>query len=377
MNKFILAMSAAAFLGFTPSIVHAQETDGADEKAEEKEPILTGWYADGDGLSVHHSGVTLPTDFGIVQYDSSQEAKSGTDGMDNILQYAHENEGIYTSIYIYRPSLADAEMNAVLTGVAIDSRFGLQDRGKALKLASFGGNEKGAITLFYPFTDSKLATAAAFAKVGDWIVKYRVTGPQSESAEVEKILGAIVAGTKVANSEAVATLSLDQPVQCAIRLEGKAKLTKDGRPDRTLSGLGGLGGLGNLLAAVSQIDENTHDKSPITTPYSQWCIADSYTIDGLTYYVYRSEDKEGSRIIAPFGDTGKAFISSVDATNPKQRSFAMYEIGKITFFGPYKGDFNAKQYQQILTGKSQLLQKSKSSTIKFEADGSDAILITL
>lgn len=387
MLRSMLFISTAISLACVPNMVSAQDVAKASQTVdirqaadasvatEEKEPIAKGWYADGDGLSVHHSGITLPTDFGIVQYDSSQEAKSATDGMDNILQYTHENTGIYTSIYIYRPALADAEMNAVLTRAAINSRFKLRENGQKVQLNSLGGIENGAITMIYPSTDSNFATAAAFAKVGEWIVKYRVTGPQSESDEVAKILETIVTGTKVAEPAKIANLSLNAPGQCTVGLKGKAQLSKEGRRDKALDGIGGT--LGNLLIAAAQVDKSGLNLAPIKTTFSQWCIAGSYTIDQSTFYIYRSEDKEGSQIIAPFGDTGKAFVTLPDAEKQELRRFAVYEIGKITLFGALKGDLSAKQYKEILTGKSNLLKNSQKTTVKFEADGSNAIQISI
>ncbi len=360
MQKFIIASLLCAGLLSAPAI--------AQENEEEEKPIETGWFTTQGGVSVHHSGIILPLILNNQQVVTSPVPQSGSNGMDNIIQYRDKNSDIFASIYIYKPSFADAELTAAMTDRAIRQSFGINAEPNLFTTASIAGKENSALILAYEDSPKNLATAGAFAKVNDWILKIRVSGPKNEYDGVINLLNTALEDIKF--DAAPEQLSSVQPKNCVNKLEGKAKFSKKSSSDNPLlSGL--LSGLaGGLFSEKDEDGEESEDGGErIKRPsFSNWCIADSFVLDTISYNIYRTTDEKDSTIIMPTSDTGSVILTG-NALLSKDRSLSIYNIGSIDNYGEMKGDLSAKQYQQMLTGKNKFrLIKNSSNIIKANGD---------
>lgn len=354
------------------------------ENAEKKD-LETGWFPSEHGLSVHHSGVHAPMAFGIVDYDDEEPAESRSSGMDNFIRYVSADGKVFATIYIYRPAMADAELHAALTDTATKKTIGTFDEQSFRKLVRFGGRSDAALIFGYDQSSRGYATTAGFAKVGNWIVKVRVSGPMERYADVVETLEAGMAAITLDEDSTATALSTVLPRPCENPIKGKArqiKMDSDERMENALFG-GLLGSLAQKNSTEKEDSEDDADDEAGTETalqsgngYSSWCIADSYTIKKSEYLVYRTEDTPGSTVIAPYGDTGKSFVSKPGLLEPEKRSFFVYGIGEITNYGSYSGDFNGKQYRDILTGKSKLLGQPVSNTL-IRANGDTEISLSM
>lgn len=354
---------------FLSSALFAPEIQ-AQEQSEEKveAPIKTGWFLEDDGISVHHSGIILPFKLGNLDAVSDEAPKSGSNGMDNIIQYRKANSDVFASIYIYRPSFVDAELTANMTNNAIVLGFGIDGPADIYKTSSLGGSKDAAIVMGYKKTNKKYATAAGFAEIGSWILKIRVSGPEAEFDEVMSIMTFALDNIKFSSEALPKPLSLQQPNICSVGLKGSAKMVKAEKGDaisnallsgvlRELSGV--LRDVDNDIAkAVAENDDPDMQKNG----FSSWCIADSFSTQDSSYNIYRTVDEENSTIIMPFSDTGRVFYTSTSILSDK-RNLSIYNIGSIQNFGEIQGDLSPKQYNQILTGKSKLKLQTESEFI--------------
>lgn len=366
---------AAALLPVTSVFAQedpAQTESSADEM--EAEPLLTGWFSNENGLSVHHSGVTAPIKFGAVSYNEREAAQSQKDGLDNIISYSSSDGSIFATIYVYRPALADAAMNAVLTQSAVQSGFGADGDPSFRSLMPFGETSNGAIIFGYAATEKGYTTTAGLAEVDGWIVKMRVSGPESQEGDVVDTLRAGMAAIKVDADSTVTELSLDLPQSCNNRLKGKAKRVKLKQEDSMANAL-----MGSLLSGLTIKNDNDDEKTDglintVSRGFSSWCIADDYMIADNRYYVYRTEDTPDGMIVAPYADTGASFATGEAFLQEGELHLIRYDIGEINNFGNYRGQFSAKQIRDILTGDSDVIGPQTSST-NINADGSTNINI--
>lgn len=199
---------AIALLG-TATLASAKDEAAKDEAG--------AWLTTATTVGVPGAGITLPIAAGGLSLTQTNEFSNKGKGIDDVAQFKTPDSAIFVTAYIYRPTYADAALTAYATGEAINVEFGgnavLSDHGTV----AFGGQPDGAIRRVYTggrLKGEALATAAAFARVGGWIVKLRASGPAVRQADVVAALDAFVAGTRVDKKAIVypvAELPLDPP----------------------------------------------------------------------------------------------------------------------------------------------------------------------
>lgn len=366
MKKFFTTSLLFAGLLSVPAI--AQD----EENKTEEEPIETGWFTTQGGISVHHSGIILPYKLNSLNAVSDTAPKSGSNGLDNIIQYRNADSGLFASIYIYRPSFTDAELTAKMTDNAINIGFGVDGAATVYKTSAFGGNDNGAIILGYDKTDKNLSTAAAFAEVGSWILKIRVSGSEAEFDDVINVMNKALDTIKLDDDISVEDLSIQQPKTCKTGIGGKAKVAKlskdEALQNSLLSGL-----LGPLAVSVIEADDG---EALEKISYSKWCVAEYFTTNNTQYKIYRTEDSKDSNIIMPFSDTGSV-IYTASSPLSDNRNISIYNIGSIRNYSAINGDLSVKQYDALLNGKSKLKIKVESeNSIKANGD-TNTTLFTL
>lgn len=206
-----------------PTLVSAEEKAGGQGGA---------WRTTKTTVEVPGAGITLPIAAGGVSLTQTNEFSNKGKGIDDVAQFKSPDAAIFVTAYIYRPTYADAALTAFATSQAIDVEFGgsavLSEHGSV----AFGGQSDGAIRRVYTggrLKGDALTTAAAFARVGGWIVKLRASGPAARQADVVAALDAYVAGTRVDEKAIVypaAELAVDPPCPApstpdAVLVQGK------------------------------------------------------------------------------------------------------------------------------------------------------------
>jgi hypothetical protein len=151
------------------------------------------WRRSGDRISFVLAGISVPTQIGALRLTRSVEASREGQGLDNALLYASADEQVFATVYIYAPALADASLTAFMTDNAIHLQSGSELRTLSSGIVAAGGRDGVAFRADYAgFRQNRLASSAAFMRVGRWIVKLRVSGPEPRRAEVEAAMNALL-----------------------------------------------------------------------------------------------------------------------------------------------------------------------------------------
>jgi len=180
---FRLVLAAAALVGALPAA--AQAAGGA-------------WKAERERITVRAAGIGLPTRAAGVALTKTGESSNGGKALDNYAQYESGDGKVFATAFVYRPTYADAALAAYATRQAIAERFGALAP-TAEGSVPFAGRAGGAIRQVYTgsLRGEATTTAAAFARVGGWLVKLRATGPATRAGEVTAALDALIAGATV------------------------------------------------------------------------------------------------------------------------------------------------------------------------------------
>lgn len=201
------------------------------------------WRVKGETAALPKAGVKLPTRAGALALTQTGEGMEKGRGVDNFAQFQSADGTLQGTAYVYRAAMPDAALAAYATDRAIRQRFGPSIKTEPQASVPLAGQSNRAIRAFYA-TD-QLATGAAFAQVGGWLLKLRVSGPVQRRAEIEAALDALLAGVKLdrdAAPTAVRPLALGAPCPAAAGAEAKP-LGDDGMDPEALIGLlmGGKG----------------------------------------------------------------------------------------------------------------------------------------
>ncbi len=278
------AILAIALLG-TATLASAKDEAGA-------------WRTTETTVGVPGAGITLPIAAGGVSLTQTNEFSNKGKGIDDVAQFKSPDSAIFVTAYVYRPTYADAALTAYATGEAIGVEFGgsamLSEHGSV----AFGGQPDGAIRRIYTggrLKGEALTTAAAFARVGGWIVKLRASGPAARQNDVVAALDAFVAGTRVDKKAIVypvAELPLDPP--CPAPSMPDALLVHDKNA--------GADALFAAMVGGSAIEPSSRAKAMETI---------AFPANGTRRACLRGTVKVGQRILSvlqPAGETAPAII---------------------------------------------------------------------
>src|ERR1043165_2008813 len=149
------------------------------------------WHRSGDRVTFTLAHISLPQRLGVVGLRETGGLDQGR-GLDNTAQFRSDDNAILASVYIYYPPIAHAGLTAFMTDRALDTLSNGGLRRLSSGAVPVGGVANGAIRMSYGGYQGRLASSAAFIKAGRWIVKLRVSGPESRRADVEATMDALL-----------------------------------------------------------------------------------------------------------------------------------------------------------------------------------------
>jgi hypothetical protein len=154
------------------------------------------WTETGERMTLTAARIGFPKRAGAALFRRSVAFGERSEGMNNALFYASADEEVIATAYIYYPGLPHAGLAAIGTDYAMRARSGGGLRLLARRVAAGGGGREGVAIRddFAGLGDEREASSAAFVKVGRWLVKLRVTGPEARRAEVERTMTALLDG---------------------------------------------------------------------------------------------------------------------------------------------------------------------------------------
>jgi len=190
---------------------------------------MTGIFtAKGDRIAAKPARISFPKKIGSLSLVNTMEFSRAGEALDNAAEYTGDG-GLKATVYVYRPGYPDAALAAFETDRIMPSLYGTSIARTSKTAVPLGGRAT-AIRITYKgavLDGRPVATASAFARIGGWIVKLRVSGPADRQADVDSSLDALLAAAEIEQDALLfptAPLSLGAP--CPAAPSGAVKLAK-------------------------------------------------------------------------------------------------------------------------------------------------------
>ncbi|HEX8625428.1 MAG TPA: hypothetical protein VF782_10145 [Allosphingosinicella sp.] len=155
------------------------------------------WNVSDERLSFKPAQLSVPRRAAGADYFETTEFSRKGEGVDNAIKYRSADQKIFATLYVYYPSFAHTGVQAIATDQAIRGNprsAGVRSLGTGL--GSAAGKPGVAVTADYENYLGDNVSKAAFVKAGRWMLKLRVTGPESRSAEVGAVMKALLDGLR-------------------------------------------------------------------------------------------------------------------------------------------------------------------------------------
>jgi hypothetical protein len=154
------------------------------------------WKASGERLSFNPAQLSVPRRAAAVEYFETAEFSHKGEGVDNAIKYRSADQKIFATLYVYYPSFSHSGVQAIATDQAIRGARSPNIRMLGTGVAAAAGKRGVAVTADYDQYLGDNHSKAAFIKAGRWMLKLRVTGPQSRSADVAAVMTALLDGLR-------------------------------------------------------------------------------------------------------------------------------------------------------------------------------------
>lgn len=319
--------------------------------------------------------ISFPLRPGAAAFERSAELSRQGEGIDNALQYASGDRQIFATVYVYYPGLPHAGISAYATDNAIRVQSGANLRVLDVRPVGAGGRDGMAIRADYSgFRDNRLATSAAFIKAGRWILKLRVSGPESRRAEVERTMTELLDGMRFEGTIAPRTPEplevadcRERPAQAATLLPSNAA---DAMEEAVLGVLDGAGTEGRERAATHRAG------TPVIG--SRWCLSSRARVGNSNLPILRAEaapsnGQNHSVLIASITDSG----TMIEVVRARRRNgFVMlhHRIGQTMLLGAYASVPTDQQIVDIVSGANRAGGQARA-TLLHKVDGNTDITL--
>jgi hypothetical protein len=313
------------------------------------------------------AGINLPDAAGTTRLGRSVEASREGRGLDNALIYTSADEAVFATVYIYAPALPDAALTAFMTDHAIHLQSGSGLRTLRNGVVAAGGRDGVAIRADYAgFRENRLASSAAFMRVGGWIVKLRVSGPEARRAEVESAMNALLRDIRFEGRTQPGAIVPVAADTCRRAPDRPARLVRSDDAETmedaiTAHNLAGEGG---------------------APPNRQrWCRSAGYSIpDALGPTPVLRDENPGTGddtrrrvLIAIWGDNG-TMVEVMERRFRERTRFVVihHQIGQTTVLGAFDSVPTDAQLQAIATGADREGGRARA-TIIYQANGDSSV----
>jgi hypothetical protein len=310
------------------------------------------WVRAGDRVAFATASISFPTEAGPVRLREATESSRRGEGVDNILQYESAERDLFATIYVYIPGLSHAGLTAFMTDrvIAAQSRNLVRS---GSRIVSAGGRSGAAIRSDYTGYRDDLASSAAFVKVGRWLVKVRVSGPDARREDVDAVMTTLLNDIRFEGELQPRPASILEVGECAPVLRPGAR-SLPVTADRLMM----LALIGMFDVAGDDARDPQGNRVPALPPRiaTHWCQSSQLHIGNTNYAVLRAapdDPAEGiggrSELIVPINDAGTT-LEQVRISDPQQFVMLFHEIGRTSVLGSYDGPLSDDQIAAILNG---------------------------
>jgi hypothetical protein len=161
----------------------------ADQTIADKAAAAAPFWAFLNGRLTHvPTGMTFPDRVGDQDFEAIGISSHHGEGLDDALEWQSNKRESFSTLYLFRPSLADAGIEAAMTDALIQRQYGNATHPYDDRIVAAGGATGVARRLFYEglvTNGLQMWSGAAFVKVGAWLVEVRVSGPATKRVKLE------------------------------------------------------------------------------------------------------------------------------------------------------------------------------------------------
>lgn len=308
------------------------------------------WRPSDDHLTFTTANFDVPRAASGVRFTRSFEFSHPGEGIDSGLQFESADRELFATVYVYYPGLPHAGLTAFTTDWVIHSQSpNLRELG--MRVVAAGGHDGVAIRGDYANFRGELASSASFIKVGRWIVKLRVSGPEARRADVEGTMTALLAGLRFNGPTQPRPAAPFETVDCADTPVAPAHLLPETQA---------LVMEGGIIAVMDGAGEEAVDRrgrhlDPLPSRLGlRWCQPATIRIGNSSPRLLRAatpvHDGFGGRtvLLLLVNDAGTTFEQ---IENSDHHFMLLYhQIGRTAVLGSYDGPLADGQLADILSG---------------------------
>lgn len=322
------------------------------------------WKDAGDRIDAAAAGISFPREIAGLHLTKTSEFTHQGEGLDSAAEYESRDKALWATIYVYLPAYGDPALAEYRTDKTIHQVYGANVTRVAEGVASLGGRSDAAIRTIYVGGEIKnsgaLASGAAFAKVGRWIVKLRVSGPLARRADVEASLDAFLGAARLQEKTLSATVAPAQIVApCPPAPSGAPMLFKNSKAVASV--------LGEAIVAASD-NLGVDPKSKIAPPFpangmTPICLRGDVTIGDQRFEVLQpAGDQQPNIIVVPLDDEGSVITVRKDLLT-KAYTIGKGEIARFTVYGQIDRLPDNAELTRVLAGALPGLFKERAAVV--------------
>jgi hypothetical protein len=346
----IKSLAIALSLLAAPAAAQQSGTPGAGAGQQPAAAAAQHWNLTRDAAVFTPLGLSFPTRVRSLEADVPMEFSAQGQSLDNGIQYRSRESNVHATVYVYRPGLPHAGVAHYTTNSGILSSDAAV-RALGTRIVDAGGARGVAIRSDYSGYHGNGRSIAAFMKVGTWIVKLRVSGPEGAAAEVEAAMSALLSGIKW-GSERPRPAALLDVARCGGG-EGRAEARALDLSDEQVINAGLLATMDG--AGVEATENGARQILPPRLP-AALCLSSAVPLNDRTVDVLRapadsqSDGMGRTRLLVPLSDNG-GVLEVVEMTNMRRHVVLYHSLGETAVLGAFDGPPSDAQLGEIFAGR--------------------------
>lgn len=373
MRTFLMFLGAAALAAGSAAGQTTRQTPPASSPA----PSAEFWAVSDSQIAVVPARIAFPRTAGTVSAYQNGEFSQQGQGLDLAIQYRSPDQAIFATVYVYYPSLAHTGLSAFSTDEGINVSSGSPVTRSETRVTAAGGREGVAVRRDYSGYRGNLASTAAFIKTDRWMIKLRVSGPETRRSEVMEAMDRLLAGIRFGRQFRPRPAALLEVTECAAG--GAARAARE-LPDPTGPESAAHAFLatfdGGGVAATAENGER--NDLPSRVPAAM-CLSQRAHIGRNTIPILRGPEGpplsvDGrTMLIAVISDAGDMF-EVVHAPNLQRYWLIRHRLGEALFVRSYDG---VPSDEQVLAAISENMsgQRPVNIRVRLTPDGGTQIFI--
>lgn len=335
--------------------------------AQQKLPI---WSHGEDRIAFTIADIAFPRSPGTLAYKATKDFSHPGEGIDTSIRYETPDGEVWATVYVYLPSLSHSGLAALATEEAIrlNSKPSLKMLG--VRSVAVAGTADAAIRADFGHYQERYASSAAFVKAGRWMVKIRVSGPESRRSEVERAMAALLDGMRFSGKDRPVAAARIEPPACPAAPEKPARLIAD-----EAAGLSEKALADSLVAAIDGAGPEAVRSGSAMAPRigRAWCRTYAQAGDAKVPLLHATGaaaagDGPRSILLALYSDAGGA----LEIVRLEDRHILLHhQIGSTSVLGRFDGVPSDAQIARMLIGQGET--GKVRATIRLKPNGDTSI----